>query len=105
MHTIAPETETGQSEMTGRTVGLFVVLAATAALSGTSALAQESAAGVLADQVRLQGFACQKPTEATRDAAASKPDEAVWVLKCEGGVAYRIRLVPDMAAKIEKISG
>jgi hypothetical protein len=91
--------------MTGRTFGIVVALSALAALTGARAWAQDGAAGVLADQIRLQGHACQKPLEATRDASASKPDEAVWILKCEGGVTYRIRLVPDQAAKIEKIAG
>jgi hypothetical protein len=68
----------------------------------TVALAQETPIGILADHLRTQGFACKAPESATRDAALSKPDEAVWVLKCDG-VSYRIRLVPDQAAKVEKI--
>lgn len=72
--------------------------------TGTSgAMAQETAKDVVADHVRIQGNACKNPKSATRDKAASKPDEAVWVLKCDGAV-YRVRLVPDMAAKVEKIS-
>jgi hypothetical protein len=26
----------------------------------------------------------------------------VWILQCESG-SYRVRLIPDMAAKVEKI--
>jgi hypothetical protein len=33
---------------------------------------------------------------------ASKPDEDVSVLQCEDA-SYRVRLIPDMAAKIERI--
>ncbi|MFO1148602.1 MAG: hypothetical protein U1E62_09500 [Alsobacter sp.] len=66
------------------------------------AAAQETPIGILADHIRTQGFACKTPESATRDEKLSKPDEAVWVLKCDG-VAYRVRLVPDQAAKVEKI--
>ena len=57
---------------------------------------------VLAVQVRKQGFSCASPLSAERDPARSKPDEAVWILKCEGA-SYRVHLVPDMAAAIERI--
>jgi hypothetical protein len=56
----------------------------------------------IAAQIRLQGFACDKPQSAVRDAKRSRPDEAVWVLKCSNA-AYRIRLIPDMAAKVERL--
>ena len=57
---------------------------------------------VLAVQVRKQGFSCASALSAQRDPARSKPDEAVWILTCEGAT-YRMRLVPDMAAAIERI--
>ena len=57
---------------------------------------------VLADQLRSQGYPCDRVLSAERNAEASKSDEAVWVLKCANG-SYRMRLVPDMAAKVEKI--
>lgn len=82
-----------------------MALAAAASVWATDAPAQDSAADILADQIRLQGFTCRTPTKATRDAAASRPDEAVWVLTCEDGLTYRIRLVPDQAAKVDKIAG
>jgi hypothetical protein len=56
----------------------------------------------IAAQIRMQGFACDKPQSALRDAKRSRPDEAVWVLKCSNA-AYRIRLIPDMAAKVEPL--
>jgi hypothetical protein len=40
--------------------------------------------------------------ERERDVQASTPDEAVWVVQCENA-KYRIRLVPDMAAKVEQL--
>jgi hypothetical protein len=54
----------------------------------------------LAAQVRTQGLACDKVQGATRDNKRSRPDHAVWVLKC-GNATYRISRAPDMLAKIE----
>jgi hypothetical protein len=54
----------------------------------------------LAAQVRTQGFTCDKAQGATRDTKRSKPDRAVWVLKCSNAV-YRVSRAPDMLAKIE----
>ncbi|MFX4990388.1 hypothetical protein ABTC08_19390, partial [Acinetobacter baumannii] len=53
----------------------------------------------LAAQVRIQGFACDKAQGAVRDKKRSKPDYAVWVLKCSNAV-YRVSRAPDMSAKI-----
>ena len=64
--------------------------------------AGEEPKDTIAAQIRAQGFACDKPRSAVRDAKKSKPDEAVWVLKCNNA-AYRIRLNPDMAAKVERL--
>jgi len=54
----------------------------------------------LAAQVRTQGFTCDKAQGAIRDKKRSRPDYAVWVLKCSNAV-YRVGRAPDMAAKIE----
>ena len=56
----------------------------------------------IAAEIRRQGYACQQPQSATRDAQASKPDEAVWLLSCENA-RYRVRLMPDMAAQVERL--
>src|ERR1700730_2278439 len=64
--------------------------------------AGEAPKDTIAAQMRMQGFACDKPQSAVKDAKRSKPDEAVWVLKCSNA-AYRIRLIPDMAAKVERL--
>lgn len=66
----------------------------------TPCVAQESPKEVLAAHLRTQGYKCDRPKSATRDAAASRPDEAVWTIKCENA-RYRVRLVPDMAAIVE----
>lgn len=62
----------------------------------------QAAADVLADQVRLQGQPCQQVLGAERDAAASRPELPVWILRCSNA-SYRVRLVPDMAARIERL--
>ncbi len=58
------------------------------------------AIALISDQVRAQGVACVNATSAQRDVALSRPNEAVWELTCDGA-KYRVRLTPDMAAKIE----
>ena len=63
---------------------------------------QETPKEIIAVQIRRQGFPCENPQSAQRDREASKPDEAVWVLQC-GNATYRVRLVPDMAADVERI--
>jgi hypothetical protein len=57
---------------------------------------------MLAAQIRTQGFACDRPLRATREAKLSKPDYDVWVLKCENAT-YRIGRYPDLAARVEKL--
>ncbi len=62
----------------------------------------ETPQGILAVQVRTQGFACDKPLDAKLDKSRSRPDHDVWVLRCSNAT-YRISRVPDMAAKIEPL--
>jgi hypothetical protein len=57
----------------------------------------------LAAQIRTQGYRCERPIDAQRDAALSRPGEAVWLLRCENGT-YRLRLIPDMAARVERVN-
>ncbi|HMB47883.1 MAG TPA: hypothetical protein VKN63_06360 [Afifellaceae bacterium] len=63
---------------------------------------EEKPAEIIAAQIRRQGLSCENPQDAQRDAEASKPDEAVWVLHCDNA-SYRVRLIPDMAAHVERI--
>jgi hypothetical protein len=84
---------------------ISLLLAALAALTGAgvfTASAQEDPTNIVADQIRAQGYKCDSPQSAKQDAQASRPDEAVWILQCESG-SYRVRLIPDMAAKVERI--
>jgi len=73
-----------------------------AAAGGFAAAAQQTPKEDIAAQIRDQGYQCNDPQSAERDDKASKPDEAVWVLTCEGA-SYRVRLIPDMAAQVERI--
>ncbi|CAA2137994.1 hypothetical protein [Hyphomicrobium sp. ghe19] len=70
--------------------------------AATNVSAAGQAATDLAAQVRTQGFPCDKPQSAERSNNASRPNEEVWTLTCENG-SYRMTVVPDMAAKIEKL--
>jgi hypothetical protein len=64
------------------------------------AAAQETPKDIIAAHVRLQGYKCDAPKSATRDAKASRPDEAVWSLVCEDA-RYKVRLIPHMADVIQ----
>jgi hypothetical protein len=66
-------------------------------------VAAETTKEMLAAQIRLQGFTCDKPLGAVKDAKRSRPDLGVWVLKC-GNATYRIKRAPDLAAKVEPLS-
>jgi hypothetical protein len=78
-------------------VAIFCALIAT--LSSSNA---QTPADDVATQVRAQGYRCDQPVTAKRDARLSKPDSPVWILKCNN-VTYRVRLDPDMAAHVKKI--
>jgi hypothetical protein len=84
-------------------LGAFV-----AASAGAGAAQQKGAADgggpaeLLAAQLRTQGFRCDKPVSAQQDAGRSKPDEAVWIVRC-ANASYRMRLIPDMAAVVEPL--
>jgi hypothetical protein len=87
-----------------RVMATLTVLVLTGASGTQSVLAaeEETAKQIIAAQIQRQGYACDRPEQATRDEERSKPNEAVWVLRCESGT-YRVRLVPDMAAHIERL--
>jgi hypothetical protein len=57
---------------------------------------------IIAVQIRKQGYACNNPSKAKRDADASRPDLPVWILTCENAT-YRVRLVGNMADRIERM--
>lgn len=79
-----------------------IAILAAIPLVGSPAPAQEKTEDIIATQLRDQGYACENPRDAQRDATDSRPDEQAWTIQCDGQ-KYRIRFVPDMAAQIEKI--
>jgi hypothetical protein len=88
-----------------RAMSIITVQVAISAIMTTAVLgasAKEPTRDLLAAQIRDQGYSCDKPLSAERDAVRSKPDEAVWVLRCENAT-YRMRLDPDMAARVERL--
>jgi hypothetical protein len=78
--------------------GVIVV----AALAAASSRADTEAAKVAADAVRAEGLPCQEPASAERDAAASKPDEAVWILECKDA-RYEVRFKGDTKPVIKRL--
>ena len=84
----------------GILIGAFAV--ALLVSGGRDAAAQVTPPETLAAQLRLQGHRCDEPVTAQRDAQLSKPDETVWNVRC-GNASYRMRLTPDMAARVEKL--
>jgi hypothetical protein len=80
-----------------RTLGPVIVSAAILLPPSANA---ETVPDILAAQVRIQGYACDKAVGATQDRKRSRPDHEVWVLKCSNAT-YRFSRFPDMAAKVE----
>ena len=62
----------------------------------------ETVQGMLAAQIRLQGYSCHRPLGAKREAKLSRPDYAVWTLRCSDAT-YRVRRAPDMSATVERL--
>jgi len=70
-------------------------------------LAQAPPAGdtptrIVSDQIRKQGFPCDEPRQAQRDRKASRPNLTVWIMRC-ANATYRVTLIPDMAARVERL--
>ena len=81
----------------------FTRLSIVAALIGTPSTARlRTPADGVAAQVRSQGYQCEEPVSGVRDVELSRPDSAVWVLKC-ANATYRVRLDPGMAAGIDRL--
>ena len=81
---------------------LMVPAFAISAVSGLALALDETPKDIIAAHIRMQGFACDKPVSAEQDRGHSRPNEAVWLLKCEDR-SYRVRLVPDMAADVRTV--
>ena len=63
---------------------------------------QEEPKDIIAAQIRSQGYACNSTQSAERDAEASAANQAVWMLSCQNA-SYRVTLIPNLAAKVEKV--
>ncbi len=86
--------------LTGYSIAALGVAAVALA---TPATAQEKPADIIAAHIRMQGYDCEKALSAQRNRKASKPNETAWTLRCSNAV-YRVLLIPDMAAKVEKVN-
>ena len=78
------------------------MVAAVVASLGAGHAVAETPEEIIAAKIRILGFACDKPVSAERDRAASRPNETVWLLKCED-YSYRVRLVPNMAPDVRSL--
>ena len=64
--------------------------------------AQEEPKDIIAAQIRSQGYGCNSTQSAERDVAASAANQAVWLLRCQNA-SYHVTLIPNLAAKVEKV--
>ncbi len=88
-----------------KTQGLLLLTLAAVLFSppaGAQQAAAETPQTMLSAQIRMQGFTCDKALGATRDAKRSRPDRAVWVLRCSNAT-YRVTRAPDMAAQVQPL--
>lgn len=88
-----------------KTQGLLLLTLAGVLFSapaGAQQAAAETPQTMLSAQIRMQGFTCDKALGATRDKKRSRPDRAVWVLRCSNAT-YRVTRAPDMAAKVQPL--
>ena len=88
-----------------KTPGSLLLAIATVLLNSqvrAQPVAAETPQTMLSAQIRIQGFTCDKALGAARDKKRSRPDRAVWVLKCSNAT-YRVTRAPDMAAKVEPL--
>ena len=99
---IYPERSTSMLIIAAIFTAMVTWLSAFGLPAQVSAAEGETPGGIVATQVRKQGHTCEDPVTAKRDAEQSKPGETVWLLECKAA-SYRVRLVPKMAAKVERI--
>lgn len=77
-------------------------LTALAMLLSASASMAQHATDTVADAVRDRGFPCERALSSERDPAATRPDEAVWILTCSNA-RYRVRFPGDTAPQVERL--
>lgn len=81
---------------------VLITLASSMMLASKARAADSEEATVVADQIRRQGYTCLEPAQAVRDAKDSTVYNAAWTLRCKNA-SYRVRLVPDGAAKVQRL--
>jgi DNA repair exonuclease SbcCD ATPase subunit len=74
-----------------------------AAANGEVKNVPAEALAVVANQVRLQGHKCDKPSAIERDVFLSKPGLPVWLLTCGNG-RYRVELIPHKQARVTPLN-
>ena len=72
------------------------------ALSTVAHAQEETAAQIIAVQIRKQGYKCGKAENAERDVEASKPNVPVWILQCDNA-RYRVQVYGNLADKVERL--
>ena len=83
-------------------ISFLLVVTAAVVLGSQAGTAQAGPMDIIAAKIRGQGYACDSPQSAERDATASTANEVVWMLPCQNA-SYRVTLIPNMAAKVEKV--
>ncbi len=82
-----------------RYLAAVCITAASMTAVGAAETEQAVDIAIIAAQIRSQGYSCANPTSAESIAAESGPNEPVYLLRCENA-SYKVRLVPDQAAKV-----
>jgi hypothetical protein len=81
--------------------GVSLVLIAALSPSAQAQVPADTLA-IVANQVRIQGNRCEKPSAVERDASLSKPGLPVWILTC-GEDRYRVELIPHKQARVTRL--
>ena len=81
---------------------ILVLVASTLVVPASLNAADTEAAKVTAAAIRAEGMPCAEPVTAQSDAAASKPDEKVWLVACSNG-RYRVRFMGDTRPRVERL--
>ena len=81
---------------------ILAVCASTLVVPASLNAADTEPAKVTGAAIRSQGMACAEPVTAQRDAAASKPDQPVWLVACSDG-RYRVHFMGEAKPRIERL--
>jgi hypothetical protein len=87
-----------------RACGFLLACLGMACLAMSWAVATEPGrpADLIAAHIRLQGYRCDKPQGARREATVSEDDAASWVVNCGNGT-YRLRLIPGQSVDVQPL--